>query len=157
MAAKSGPMVRINTELKRFAANPPEGMSLDLEKTAEDAKTWFINVKAAQGTIYEGEEYVLRVKFSDDYPFKAPEVVFVSEQVPCNPHVYSNGHICISTLGEGWSPTLNIQSICVGILSMLSSCKSKRWPVGNDTYSKKMKDKAPDYRYFNGTYNDGAC
>ncbi|KAK0428817.1 hypothetical protein QR680_011024 [Steinernema hermaphroditum] len=148
---------RIKMELKRFAENPPHGMTLDMEKTAEDAKMWFINVKAAQGTIYEGEEYVLRVKFTDDYPFKPPEVVFISEQVPCNPHVYSNGHICISTLGDGWSPTLDVQGICVGILSMLSSCKKKKWPIGNDSYSSSMKGRSPDYRFFNGTYSDSSC
>uniref|UniRef100_A0A1I8AIS3 UBIQUITIN_CONJUGAT_2 domain-containing protein n=1 Tax=Steinernema glaseri TaxID=37863 RepID=A0A1I8AIS3_9BILA len=171
-------MFRIKAELKNFVEHPPANMQLDTERTAEDAMTWYVNVKAAEGTIYEGEEYVVFV--SEQVPcnphvysnghicistlgeewspaLDVQGVVFVSEQVPCNPHVYSNGHICISTLGEEWSPALDVQGVCVGILSMLSSCKEKEWPAGNDDYSKSMKDRSPDYRYFDGTYTDGAC
>ncbi|TKR63090.1 hypothetical protein L596_026967 [Steinernema carpocapsae] len=148
---------RIKAELKNFFENPPDCMVLDAEKTAEDTHTWFINVEAAKGTIYEGEKYVLRVRFSDDYPFKPPEVVFVGDCVPCNPHVYECGHICISTLGDGWSPMLNVQAVCVSIISMLASCKTKQWPVDNSNYSKRMAGKSPDYKHFNGTYWDAKC
>uniref|UniRef100_A0A1I7YYD6 UBIQUITIN_CONJUGAT_2 domain-containing protein n=1 Tax=Steinernema glaseri TaxID=37863 RepID=A0A1I7YYD6_9BILA len=70
-------MFRIKAELKNFVEHPPANMQLDTERTAEDAMTWYVNVKAAEGTIYEGEEYVLRVKFNDDYPFKPPEVRYL--------------------------------------------------------------------------------
>ncbi|KAM7369962.1 hypothetical protein PAMP_011249 [Pampus punctatissimus] len=54
-----------------------------------------------------------------------PIVMFTGENIPVHPHVYSNGHICLSILTEDWSPALSVQSVCLSIISMLSSCKEK--------------------------------
>ncbi|KAL9700603.1 hypothetical protein quinque_004044 [Culex quinquefasciatus] len=53
-----------------------------------------------------------------------------------HPHVYSNGHICLSILTDDWSPALSVQSVCLSISSMLSSCREKRRPPDNGIYVK---------------------
>jgi hypothetical protein len=54
----------------------------------------------------------------------ACQVIFLNN-VPEHPHIYSNGHICLSILYDAWSPALTCQSVCLSILSMLSSAKKK--------------------------------
>lgn len=54
------------------------------------------------GTLYEGEHFQLLFKFNNKYPFDSPEVTFVGPNIPVHPHVYSNGHICLSILTEDW-------------------------------------------------------
>ncbi|XP_002735368.1 ubiquitin-conjugating enzyme E2 W, partial [Saccoglossus kowalevskii] len=95
---------------------------------------WLIDLEGAPGSLYEGEKYQLRFKFGSRYPFDSPEVVFMGTTIPVHPHVYSNGHICLSILTEDWSPALSVQSVCLSIVSMLSSCKEKKRPPDNTFY-----------------------
>ena len=62
------------------------------------------------------------------------QVVFLAPSIPIHPHVYANGHICLSILADDWSPALTILSVCVSLQSMLSSCSQKERPPDNDMY-----------------------
>ncbi|TSN21209.1 Ubiquitin-conjugating enzyme E2 W [Bagarius yarrelli] len=116
---------RLQKELLALRNDPPPGMTLNERSVQNTITEWFIDMDGAPGTLYEGEKFQLLFKFSSRYPFDSPQVMFTGENIPVHPHIYSNGHICLSILTEDWSPALSVQSVCLSIISMLSSCKEK--------------------------------
>lgn len=132
---------RVQKELRDFNRNPPAGLRLHPDA---DLKTWRIDLIGAEGTLYAGEVYTLQVTFCERYPFEAPEVVFVGPRIPVHPHIYSNGHICLNILYQHWSPALSVQSICLSIISMLSSATQKVLPPDNDRYVRHAKRSPKD-------------
>jgi len=116
---------------------PPTGMEVDTAVMEHnDLHTWHVRLTGAAGTLYEGENFKLQFKFSPKYPFDSPEVTFTGDNIPLHPHVYSNGHICLSILTDDWSPALSVQAVCLSIISMLSSSKEKKRPPDDALYVK---------------------
>merc|ERR1719398_199298 len=112
---------RLQKELESLRSKPPEeGIVVD---TIEEGE-WKIFVTGAPDTLYAGERFTLRFAFPQRYPLESPEVTFAGAS-PIHPHIYSNGHICLSILYDHWSPALTVHSVCVSIQSMLSSCTEK--------------------------------
>ena len=107
-------------------ASPPEGIKLGTETVeTSDLSQWIIEVSGPPNTLYEGETFKLHFKFNSRYPFDSPIVIFTGDTIPLHPHVYSNGHICLSILTKDWSPALSVEAVCLSILSMLASAKEK--------------------------------
>lgn len=82
--------------------------------------------------------FVFLSTFSD-----SPELIFVSPFVPLHPHVYSNGHICLSILYDHWSPALGVKACCISLLSMLSSNHDKQPPPDDKLYCQARGAKGP--------------
>ncbi|OUM68705.1 hypothetical protein PIROE2DRAFT_38947 [Piromyces sp. E2] len=123
---------RLMKELSDLQNHPPAGVVLE---DVNDLNCWKINILGAKDTLYEGEIFTLKFSFSNNYPIDSPEVVFINH-IPVHPHVciLYNGHICLSILYDHWSPALTVSSVCLSIISMLSSCTKKVHPIDNDRY-----------------------
>eukprot|EP00927_Polykrikos_kofoidii_P069508 TRINITY_DN65018_c0_g1_i1.p1 TRINITY_DN65018_c0_g1~~TRINITY_DN65018_c0_g1_i1.p1 ORF type:complete len:169 (+),score=14.30 TRINITY_DN65018_c0_g1_i1:58-507(+) len=130
---------RLQKELDAMRKEPGEGIAV-MEHA--DLREWTVAIHGASDTLYEGESFTLRFSFPPRYPLDSPEVVFVGEP-PVHPHIYSNGHICLSILYDAWSPALTVSSICVSIVSMLSSCDRKVKPQDDETYVSKVGHRSP--------------
>ncbi|KAF8973838.1 ubiquitin conjugating enzyme [Flammula alnicola] len=126
---------RLAKELREIQAEGcPVGITL-LE--ANDFAKWLFTIEVMGDSLYQGEVYTLQFRFDSHYPISSPAVQFVvtdGKQAPIHPHVYSNGHICASILGNEWSPVLSVIAVCVTLQSMLASCKKKERPTDNDRY-----------------------
>ncbi|KAI3636491.1 hypothetical protein MIR68_005436 [Amoeboaphelidium protococcarum] len=72
---------RLAKEIKSLLTNPPPSIQLhDLPN--EDYSVLRVRVKGVEGTVYEGEDFMLQFTFSSSYPMEAPEVVFVTYKPP---------------------------------------------------------------------------
>lgn len=125
---------RLMKEREELSSKPPLGISLDESATGDSLTRWVVRVDGAEGTLYAGENFKLQFIFSQKYPFDSPQVTFIGDSIPVHPHIYSNGHICLSILDEDWSPALSVSAVCISIISMLSSCTKKERPSDNTLY-----------------------
>jgi len=140
---------RVQKELRAFVASPPDGCKLSV---GANIRSWVVTLEGAEGTIYAGEKYKLKLVFPKDYPSKPPSVYFL-KPTPRHQHVYSNGDICLNLLGRDWRPTMTAQALVVSILSMLSSAKEKKIPQDNALHS----DNAPGQQQEGWMYHDDKC
>ncbi|XP_043545100.1 probable ubiquitin-conjugating enzyme E2 W-B isoform X3 [Chiloscyllium plagiosum] len=145
---------RLQKELMALQNDPPPGMTLNEKSVQNSITQWIVDMEGAPGTLYEGEKFQLLFKFSGRYPFDSPQVIFTGDNIPVHPHVYSNGHICLSILTEDWSPALSVQSVCLSIISMLSSCKEKRRPPDNSFYVRTCNKNPKKTKWW---YHDDTC
>ena len=119
---------RLLNELKDIKKDPNYFYSLDLNEN--DIFIWNFSIIGPSDTLYEGGIFSGTLKFTNEYPNKPPVVKFDNI---LHPNIYNEGHVCISILHEGsdqygyekdserWSPTQNINSIMLSIISMLSA------------------------------------
>jgi ubiquitin-conjugating enzyme E2 W len=120
---------RLTRELAEWSVKDPPvpGMAVI---TSDRIDEWYVNFTGPPETVYAGEKFQLRFVFPAEYPMESPEVVFM-QPPPRHIHCYTNGYICLNVLYDGWSPALTVTSVCLSIISMLSSAKEKGLPPDN--------------------------
>jgi ubiquitin-protein ligase len=112
--APTGSLKRIVKELTNYQANPHPFVSI---YPCEDMTLWKILLLGPQKTPYEGGLFQLYAKFPSDYPFKPPEVRFVTPIYHCN--MNSQGRICHSVFDRNYSPAITFKTIIDSIYGLI--------------------------------------
>ena len=149
--ANRGLGMRLTKESQRLVAM--EGMSLNI--VDETHNIWHVTFAMPANTVYAGEQFTLQFKFEGNYPFEAPEVIFVGTP-PIHKHVYSNGFICLSTLSKDWTPALHTGQVVLSIQSMLASADKKELPPNHDASVSYMNRMGSPKRV-NWEFDDDTC
>ncbi|KTG05498.1 hypothetical protein cypCar_00021422 [Cyprinus carpio] len=113
-----------------------------------------LDMDRTSGTLTRGSKFSFSLNLVVVILLDSPQVMFTGDNIPVHPHVYSNGHICLSILTEDWSPALSVQSVCLSIISMLSSCKEKRRPPDNSFYVRTCNKNPKKTKWW---YHDDTC
>ena len=107
---------RIMTELKDLRKDPPANCSAGPE--GDDIFKWEGVIIGPSDSPFAGGVYNLRIQFPVDYPFKCPNVTFITKIY--HPNISSSGVICLDILKTQWSPALTIGKVLLSICSLLT-------------------------------------
>lgn len=118
MTQLNGPVMRIKRELNEIMQNPPPNCSAEMYK--EDLFHWKAVINGPSGTAYEGGTFKLDIRFPGAYPFRPPQIRFITRIYHCN--VDSRGVICLDVLNERWSPVMNIAKVLLSIWVLIGEC-----------------------------------
>ena len=78
---------------------------------------WVATILGPTDTPYEGGVFKLNIHFSSEYPFRAPQIRFLTKIYHCN--ISSSGAICLDILANQWSPALKMSKVLLSICSLL--------------------------------------
>ncbi|XP_037572141.1 ubiquitin-conjugating enzyme E2 D2 [Dermacentor silvarum] len=132
---------RIKKELDEMTSDPPSNCSAGLTD-AGDMFNWQATISGPEKTPFEGGVFRLSIFFPNDYPFKPPQVKFITKIY--HPNINSNGLICLDILKSQWSPALSVAKVLLSICALM--CE----PNPDDPL---MPDVASVYKHDRTQYN----
>ena len=130
---------RLLKDLAKIKESPTEGISAAPDD--DNIYEWDAVIYGPNNTSWEGGIFILKIKFTEDYPNKAPNVVFKSKMF--HPNVYDNGNICLDILDNMWSPVYDVAAILVSIRSLL--CDPNTSSPANVPAAKLFNDNKAKY------------
>ena len=107
---------RIQRELEDFQKDPPPGCSAG--PVDNDLFHWEGVIIGPHDSPYADGVFKLSIRFPTEYPFKQPNIQFLTKIY--HPNINSAGGICLDILKTQWSPALTISKVLLSILSLLT-------------------------------------
>lgn len=121
---------RIQEEIKALNKNDDKDLLYNIKINENNIFKWTAKIKGPTDSPYEGGIFKIDINFPDNYPFKAPKMVFTSPIIHVN--VSSEGSICLDILSGRWSAALKTRDVLISIISLLTD------PNPNDPYNSDL-------------------
>ncbi len=107
----------------------------------EDILNWHAVIAGPENSPYEGGSFTVLLTFPDTYPFKAPDIKFVTKIY--HPNVSSAGAICAELIHATWGPTLNVSHV-LGVLRNMLATPNLDSPV-DDAIAAEARDNPAEF------------
>jgi ubiquitin-conjugating enzyme E2 D/E len=120
---------RLKNEFNSLINNNSFGATIILENES-DLFGWIVVLQGPEDTAYSQGVFKLKFKFPENYPFKAPDVKFLTTVY--HPNIKTDtGEICQDVFASSWAPTQKVEEIIEKIITMLKE-PSTSTPLEND-------------------------
>ena len=129
---------RLLRDLKGLERDPPFGISA--APKGNNIMLWNAVICGPKETPFEDGTFKLTIEFSEEYPFKPPEVKFVSKMF--HPNIFEEDG-WIDILGTKWLPVSNVSSILLSIQCLLSDPNPEL--AANKLAARLFKENQPEY------------
>ncbi|CAD8078332.1 unnamed protein product [Paramecium sonneborni] len=109
---------RLNKEFLDLTQNSPlHGVKISSE--ANNRLVWTAIVSGPEGTAYQGGNFMLKITFPENYPFKAPQFIFTTKIF--HPNITEKGEFCEDMIEtkEQWQPTKTVKQVLEKILNIM--------------------------------------
>jgi ubiquitin-conjugating enzyme E2 D len=130
---------RLKREIKNLKNNPVSHCSAGPED--DDILIWTATIHGPDDSPYKDGVFKLSIKFTKEYPFKAPNVIFNTRVY--HPNINEKGQICLDILKNNWSPALTIKTLLLSICSLLTDPNADD-PLNVES-AKKYKEDVEEY------------
>ena len=108
--------LRICNEINNLKKEPPTGISISVNE--KNILFWEAIIIGPNDSPWEGGFFQLRINIPDDYPYKPPNIKFLTQMF--HPNIYRDGKICLDILQDKWSPVYDIRSVLISLQSLLT-------------------------------------
>ncbi|CAF1350880.1 unnamed protein product [Rotaria sordida] len=136
---------RILREANNLKQKPLENFTIFV--CNDNALFWKLIMTGPIDTYYYGYTWLLSVEFSQDYPFRPPDIRFVTPIYHCN--ISDDGLICHEILRSHWTHQTIIYDVLkqiIGLLSepepndAISTAKGNLYNTAREDYYKELKE-----------------
>merc|ERR1711976_619869 len=115
---------RLQMEIKMLKQGKAKGQNDLFEaypKSEDNLMEWEAIIKGPQDCPYEGGQWKLSMKFTNDYPQEPPKCMFITPII----HVNVGSYICLDILQDQWSPAIRIDGLLTSLISLLTDPNPK--------------------------------
>ena len=109
---------RLEHHFRELEENPAPFCHAEPKDRQGNLSHWTGHIDGPDETPFAGGRFQLTIDFPSNYPFRPPQIRFVTPVF--HPNISPTGEICLDILHSQWSPVLSLRCVLISLCSLLS-------------------------------------